>query len=76
MYMENNHSNSIFNEEFLSKVNDIEINNNDIEAIYYYISLFHESMTDEELVMWDSILEKKDPEYNTYDDEETNDSDS
>jgi hypothetical protein len=32
-------------------------------------------MSDEELVMWDSILEKKDPEYNTYD-EETEDSDS
>ena len=75
MYMENNNLSNIFNEEFLSKINDIEMNKEEIDAIYYYISLFNESMSDEELVMWDSILEKKDPEYNTYD-EETEDSDS
>jgi hypothetical protein len=73
--MENSNSNNLLNEDFISKLNEIEINKEEIEAIYYYISLFSESMSDEELVMWDSILEKKDPEYNTYD-EETEDSDS
>ena len=75
MYMENSNNNSLFNDEFLSKINEIEINKEEIEAIYYYLSLFSESMSDEELVMWDSILEKKDPDYDTYD-EETEDSDS
>jgi hypothetical protein len=68
--------NNIFNEDFLSKINEIEITKDEIDAIYYFLSLFKDSMTDEELVLWDSILEKKDPDYNTYEDnEEIDDSD-
>jgi len=40
-----------------------ELSEEQIEAIYVYLSLTYEDMTSEEQLYWNYILEKIDPEY-------------
>jgi hypothetical protein len=74
--MEQQENINIFNDELLKKIDEIELNQEELDALYAYLSMFEETMTDEEKAFWSIILEKKDPEYYETYDEEDEDSDS
>jgi len=50
---------------------DLNLTDIDIDGIYKYLSISMDTMDNQELLMWISILEKYDPEYtDTQEDEE------
>lgn len=71
--MEHQENNSIYNNEFVKKIDELVINEEELDALYMYLAMFEETMTDEEKAFWSLILEKKDPEY---DDQSNEDEDS
>jgi hypothetical protein len=59
------------------KLEDLEIVENkltddQIQALYIYLSMNYESMDEEEKKVWYTIMEKIDSEFNDIDDENTN----
>ena len=68
-------NNNIYDENFLAKLDDLVLSQEEISSIYMYLSLFEDAMTDEEKALWSIILEKKDETYESTD-EEIEDSDT
>lgn len=46
---------------------DLKIKDNDLEAIYYFIMLNYNQLSDQEKVYWYNILKKLDPEFENND---------
>ena len=42
---------------------EIKITEKELDAIYLYIEMNSDTMTDEELAMWKTVLEKFDPHF-------------
>ena len=47
----------------------IEITEEQLDAIYKYLAILYDDMSDEEKLMWISILEQYDPEFEDMEDE-------
>jgi|APCry1669188910_1035180.scaffolds.fasta_scaffold52385_1 hypothetical protein len=57
--------------EELIKANSLEdINSTDIDIIYNYVNSIIGTLTSEELLFWDNLLEIIDPEYKNISDEQ------
>lgn len=61
----------IFNKEFIDNLENLDLSKTDISAIYIYLSLFEKQMTNQEKALWSIILEKKDPDYEEIDDNDS-----
>ena len=57
--------------EELIKANSLEdINSTDVDIIYNYVNSIIGTLTSEELLFWDNLLEIIDPEYKNISDEQ------
>lgn len=52
---------------------EINFSENDIDAIYKYLALTIDSMKTEDIELWLGILDKIDPDYKNYEDDEIDD---
>lgn len=73
--LENINNNNLFNDDFINALKDLSIDEKDLDGIYAYLAMFNDDLTTQEKAFWSVILEKFDPEYNDYD-EEDNDTES
>jgi len=48
-----------------------QLTENELDAIYKYLSLMYENMNDQEKLLWTSILSQYDPEFDDIGDDDT-----